>query len=53
MVDVENLKINKRLDVEGTNLRITEIGNQIWEYWFILQEKIWELTKLRAVRNIE
>ena len=39
MVDVENLKINKRLDVKGTNLRITKIGNQIWENWFISKGK--------------
>ena len=39
MADVLNLKINKRLNVERPNLRVSNIGNQNWENWFIAKGK--------------
>ena len=39
MVDISNLKINERSNVERPNLRVTEIGNKNWEHWFISKGK--------------
>ena len=52
MAEVSNSKINERSNVKRLNLRVTKRGNGNWERWFI-SKKIWKLTKLREVRNIE
>ena len=44
MADFSNLKINERSNVELPKLRVNKVENKKW---------IWELAKLRVVRNIE
>ena len=39
MADVSNLKINELLNVERLNLRVTGIGIENWENWFIPKGK--------------
>ena len=47
MVDVSNLKINKRWNVERPNLRVTKIGNNNWKVkasnLIYIKGQIWEL----------
>ena len=57
MVDVSNLKINERSNVERPKLRVTKIGNENWEVkaskLIYIKKQIRELEKLRIVWNIE
>ena len=39
MVDVSNLRINQRSNVERSDLRVTKKENKNWENWFISKGK--------------
>ena len=47
MADISNLKINEGANVDEL-MRITKIENEIY-----IKEQIWDLAKLRVMRNIE
>ena len=52
-----NSKITERSNLEWSNLRVTKIGNKNWEViapkLIYIKGQIWELAKLRVVRNFE